>query len=353
MRVLQVIRSRGFGGAENHVLSLSLGLREMGHEVLLVCPAESWIGERCSRHGLPLCHVGMRGMYDLLSYWKLHRIIKRWRADIVHAHQVRPAQYAGISALGTEAIPLCTAHSAAASKHMRRCRHIIAVSNAVMENLLRHTYPRHAITCVHNGVPDVPRGERAALRRELGIPDGQFAVVCAARFNPQKGQDLLVSAVDFLAENIHVYFLGDTNNNFGRNVLSAAVGRPHIHFLGYREDAPRLLRAFDAVAAPSRQEAFSLSLAEAAAAGVPVVATRVGGIPEVMVDGETGLLVRQGDMRALAEAIMKLSADTAFSALLSRGARARYERYFTLRGMLEKTEAVYRKLLGVRQAKRV
>ncbi|MDR1310709.1 MAG: glycosyltransferase [Burkholderiaceae bacterium] len=348
MRILQVIRSLTFGGAENHVLSLSRGLRERGHDVLLAAPSRSWIAEQCLRNQLPLEPISMRGVADLLSYWKLHRLIRRWRPDIVHAHQVRPSQYVGIAALGTPAIPVCTAHSTTASKHMRRCRHIIAVADAVVANLVRHHYSQDRITRIYNGVPDAARGERIALREELGIPDSLFAVVCAGRFEYDKGQDVLVSAIRACPDVVHSYFMGDTETSFGREVLTIAGGHPRVHFLGYRGDVQRILPAFDLYVSPSRREALSLSLAEASAARLPIVATRVGGTPEVVLDGETGLLVAADDADALGKAIRRLLSDVSLAVNMGSRARQRYEQVFTMGNMLAQTEAVYQNLLSVR-----
>ena len=346
MRIIQVIRSLTFGGAENHVLSLSIGLRKMGHEVLVAGPQNSWISAQCAALQLPMEPLPMRGIVDLSSYWKLYRMIKSWGADIAHAHQVRPSQYVGISAIGTKAIPVSTVHSTSSSKHMRRCRHLIAVADAVEENLVKHHYSREIITRIYNGVPDVIRGERVLLRQELNIPEEQFAVVLAGRFQRDKGQDLLVKIVKRCPENVHLYFMGDTQTAFGQEVLAMAGNHPRIHFLGYRNDVQRILPAFDLYAAPSRREAFSLSLVEAAAASLPVVGMRVGGIPEGVLDGETGLLVSPGDTSAFVEAIQRLSSDKGLSDKLGEQARRRYEKEFTVEHMLEQTEQVYQKLLG-------
>jgi glycosyltransferase involved in cell wall biosynthesis len=352
VKILFAIRSIGFGGAENHVLSLMEGLRELGHTVLLVCPAGSWVSERCRERGLEVRHVAMRGMLDLISYWKLRRVIKTWRPDVVHAHQVRPSQYAGIAAIGTGVPVVSTAHSTGAHKHMRRMRHIIAVSDAVAENLVRHGYPPERVTRVHNGVADVPAGDRAAVRKELGIADGQFALVCAGRFNRQKGQLTLVAAVKLCPAHVHAHFIGDASTPYGREVVAAAdgaaadgAGAAQIHFHGYRGDVPRLLAAFDVCASPSNQEAFSLSLAEAAAARLPVVATRVGGVPEVVAEGETGLLVAPGQPEAFAAAVMKLAGDPALAAKMAECARERYERFFSQGKMVVQTVGVYEEVL--------
>lgn len=347
MRIIQVIRSLTFGGAENHVLSLLLGLRERGHDVLLAAPTDSWIGDQCRFHRLPIADVAMRGIADLFSYWKLHRLIKSWRADIVHAHQVRPSQYAGVAAMGTKAVPVSTVHSTASIKHMRRCRHLIAVADAVVENLVKNQYSKDIITRIYNGVPDLIQGERTELRQELNIPDEQFAIVLAGRFQPDKGQDMLVEVGKCCPENAHIWFLGDTNTNFGKRVITMAEAHPRIHFLGYRNDVQRILPAFDLYAAPSRREAFSLALVEAAAACLPVVGTRVGGIPESVLDGETGILVAPDDKMAFISAIKKLSSDREFSRKLGYQARLRYEKEFTVEHMLKQTEQVYKKMLGI------
>ncbi|MCL1886849.1 MAG: glycosyltransferase [Betaproteobacteria bacterium] len=346
MRILQVIRSLTFGGAENHVLSLLVGLRDRGHDVLLAAPANSWIGEQCEQSGLLVEYVPMRGIADLRSYWKLHRLIRSWRADIVHAHQVRPAQYVGIAAWSTDAIPICTAHSTGVYKHMRRCRHIIGVSDAVVENLINHRYPKQIITRIYNGVPDVVREERGVLRKELGIPETQYAVVCAGRFHRDKGQDVLIKAINFCPDNVHAYFLGDADNDFGRALRAETLGNPRIHFLGYRNDVQRILPAFDLYAAPSRREAFSLSLAEAEAAQLPIVGSRVGGIPEVVRDGESGILVPPNNIDALVDVIQKLSIDPVWGKRLGREGRLRFVQNFTVDRMIAQTESLYAKLLA-------
>ncbi|MCM1129610.1 MAG: glycosyltransferase [Alistipes senegalensis] len=345
MRIIQVIRSMTFGGAENHVLSLSLGLRSRGHKVLVAAPANSWIDAQCRANQLPVETLPMRGVFDFFSYWKLHRLIRTWQADIAHAHQVRPSQYVGIAAMGTRAVPVSTVHSTTSSKHMRRCRHLIAVADAVKKNLVRHRYPEERITRIYNGVPDVVRGERLALRRELHIPEGQFAVVLAGRFHRDKGQDVLIEAGKACPDDVHFYFIGDTATPFGKEVTSLAGGDARFHFLGYRPDVQRILPAFDLYAAPSRREAFSLALVEAGAAQLPIVGMDVGGIPESVVDGETGLLVEAGNTAAFALAIQRLASSPALREAMGYRARERYEQLFTVEQMLAQTEQVYQKLL--------
>ncbi|MDR0588417.1 MAG: glycosyltransferase family 4 protein [Burkholderiales bacterium] len=342
---LQIVRSMSFGGAENHVLQLSLGLQQKGWAVTVVCPAGSWVAKRCPEYGLRHLPVAMRGLFDLTSYIKLHRAIKDAHTDIVHAHQVRPSQYAGVAAINTGAIPIATAHSTKAVKHMRRCRHLIAVSDAVKNNLIAHGYAPHKITRIYNGVTPPPEEDRLSLRRELHIPQDVFAIVLSGRFVVDKGQDLLLQTLERLPETAHYYLIGDTHTDFGRGLVARYGNHPRVHFLGYRSDAPRLLSAFDLYCAPSRREAFSLSILEACAARLPVVGAEVGGIPEAVIDQKTGLIVAPNNSDALAEAILSLWNDRAKAKRMGNNARAYYEQHFTVQHMVDETEKLYHALL--------
>jgi glycosyltransferase involved in cell wall biosynthesis len=121
-----------------------------------------------------------------------------------------------------------------------------------------------------------------------------------------------------------------------------------MHFLGYRRDTRRILSAFDFAVQPSRSEAFSLTLLESACASLPVIATRVGGNPELVVDGETGILVPPENPEALAQAIMKFAGDSELREKMGRAARERYEQNFTIEKMTAQVEALYRELAGSR-----
>lgn len=346
MRIVQVLHSHGYGGAERHALSLMQGLQDRGHVVAFAGPRDSWLAERCEVHGIEVHHLPMAGMYDLFSFVSLRRFVHRWRADIVHGHLLRGARYAGVSA--GNAVAVCTAHATTARKHMGRCRQIIAVSGAVRNTLRSAGYPDERISVIHNGVPDVPGGDRDYLREELGIAPGALAVFNAGRFIRDKGQDLLVTAVNQLT-NVTLYLAGEPATPFGKDVMALAADNPRIHFLGYRDDIQRLLPAFDCYVSASRRESFGLSLVEAFAAGIPVVATRVGGVPEVVDDGGTGVLVAQEDPRALAHALEHIVANSYLLKSLGMRARAKYLECFSLDGMVDGIEALYRQLLRDRR----
>ena len=348
MRILHILHSHGYGGAENHALTLMAALREAGHEVMYAGPGDSWLAQRCQAAGIPARPVRMSGLADIGSHLALRRTVAQWRPHIVHGHLVRGAHYAGWAAWRQPgAHALCTAHATTAHKHMGRCEAVIAVSGAVRDNLLRHGHATSRIHLIYNGMPDAQRAdsaERAALRRELGIGKQAFALVNVGRFVRDKGQDLLVQAMAQAPVQTELFLLGDPGTEFGRHVQQMAGGHGRIHFLGYRDDVPRLLPAFDAYVSSSRREALGLSLVEAAAAALPTIATRVGGVPEVVLDGRTGQLVPTEDAGALARAIAALAATPDAARSLGAAARRHYLDTFTVGHMLAQTLDLYRRL---------
>lgn len=343
MRIIQVIHSLTFGGAENQVILLSNGLKEKGHDILLCAPQNSWLEDQAKKYQIQFEHLRMRGIADILSYIKLHNLIKSFQADICHAHQVRPSQYVGWASKGTRAIPICTAHSTGVRKHMRSCKHIIGVSDAVLANLIKNNYPKEILTRIYNGVPKVTYYDRQKTREELGIDHTQFAIVSTGRFHPDKGFDLLIDIMDDLPNTIHLYLMGDETTEYGKSLTSQ--NHPRVHFLGYRSDVQQLLPAFDLYVAPSRREAFSLSLAEAEAAGLPIVASRVGGIPEVVSEEINGLLVPVNDKKAFSDSIKTLFTNKSLCKDFALAGQKRFKDHFTVENMVNETEALYERLL--------
>ena len=367
MRIVHVLHSHGYGGAENHALMMMQGQRAAGHEVLFAGPLDSWLGKACAEAGIEAAHIPMHGLYDPWSHWQLERLVKRWQPDIVHGHLIRGAAYAGRAGhLDRRPLAVCTAHATTAKTHMQRCAHIIAVSDAVKRNLVAAGYAAERISVVHNGVPDGPwqgtpdgwAAQRVALRRELGIPEGVFAVANAGRFIHDKGQDLLLQALSQTPgdaqSGVHLYLMGDPATEFGarfeqmRQALHTA--RPDVaarlHLLGYRKDVQRILPAFDAYALSSRREALPLSLVEAFAARLPVIATTVGGVPEIVLHEDTGLQVPPDDATALGQAMARLHGDRALAARLAASGRQHYEAHLTAERMVASTLDVYVRALA-------
>ena len=219
------------------------------------------------------------------------------------------------------------------------CR-VVANSHATADAFVRAGGRRELVRVVHNGIDPAPFAAlaphtRAAVRAELGIPGDVFLVGCFSRLHPWKGQTVLLDAIARMP-NAHALIVGGALFSGeapyeaelrARAELPSYAGR--VHMLGARDDVPRLLSACDVVVHPSvLAEPFGRVLVEAMLASRPVVATRAGGVPEVVTDGETGLLVPPGDAQVLGEALEALRRDATRSATLaSRGAAHARERF--------------------------
>ncbi len=350
MRIIHVLHSRGYGGAENHALIQMQGQRAAGHQVAFAGLADSWLGRACKAAQIEVFDVRMAGIYDLWSMWKLQRVARSWQADILHGHLIRGSHYAGRAGhmdKGRKPVAIGTAHATTARTHMQRCAHIIAVSGAVKQQLVQHGYPDARVSVIWNGMPAGPVcADREALRRELGIAPGQFALVNAGRFIHDKGQDLLVQMMAGLPQpQVQLCLVGDPQTEHGQTVKASAQADPRIHFLGYRSDVQRILPAFDAYVLSSRREAMPLSLIEAMAARLPIVTTSVGGVPEVVQHGVSGLIVPPDDVAALTRAVTQLLNDPQAAMAMAQAGEAHYQAHLTADTMVAKTLALYQRFL--------
>ena len=244
---------------------------------------------------------------------------------------------------------IATAHSTNAGKHFGRAARIIAVSDATQGFLIGEGCDAARVATVHNGIAMPPAPAATVdLRRELRLATSTHLVGVVARFIRDKGQDLALAALAKLDPSVHLVLIGDDATPWGaamRDQAAASGCGERIHFMGFRADAAQLMCSLDCLWAPSRRESLGIALIEASAQGVPAVATRVGGHPEIITDGINGLLVPPNDADAIAEATRRLLASEVLQTSIGNGAKARYEQAFTLAGMLDRTEQQYRATL--------
>lgn len=357
MKVVIVLRSLKSGGAERHALQLMKGLRARGHEALYAGPLKGWLGQQLRAEGFDGIDLPLIGLYDLPSIVRLALYARRVGADLIHGHLTRGAWYAGLAAKLAGLPNVATAHSDNAGKHFGRADRIIAVSQAVADFLVRQGYDAARIRMVHHGIADIaarlPAGTRETTRRSLGLAADEPCLLMAARIVPAKGHDTALRALACLVDKPWTLLVaGDHHGDLGPQMQALAqelgiAGR--VRFLGLREDVPALMAASDLLLAPSRREALSLTLLEASACGLPIVATRVGGIGEVVEEGASGFLVAPDDPPALAAALAPLLTDSALRARCGARARQRFEAGFLEDAMFDKTVAVYREACGGRR----
>ena len=358
-RVLLLTGAASPGGLHRHVQLLAEGLLRRGlavHVVLPAAPGANALAGACAGAGATVTRLTVSGRTDLAGWRALRALTRRARADVVHVHLSSPVESlpallalwaGGARRLVTTEhaptwFPLRHAWSRTAKRAVGRAvQAVIAVSEADAA-FLREEFavPEHKLHVVRNGVPlHADTGTRAEARRACGLPQEAFLVGYLGALEEKKGVlDLLRAAASASLAGAQVVLAGE--GSLGPQL----AGQPRCLLLGRLEDPRPFLRSLDVFAFPSHQEALPLALLEAMAAGLPVVATRVGGIPEAVEDEATGLLVPPKDPERMAAALHRLAADPALARRLGDAARARAARAFSAEGMVERTLAVYRLL---------
>lgn len=348
-RLLHVVRPAQ-GGIRQHVLNLLTHTDRARFTPSLAAPADFLAGLPPVelQAGLPLAVSAKFSPYqDPSAAVRLSRMTRQ--VDLTHAHGLRAGWIAALASLITPRPFLVTAHNLvepggkAARLGLRligrRAGRIIAVSQAVADGLFGAGVPASKIIVIPNGI-DLTRFEqmpsRDSSRELLGVPAEAFVVGAIARLSPEKGVDVLLGAARLLPE-MTVLAAGDGPQ---RTELTALTP-PNARLLGRIEDTRVLLAAADVAAVPSRQEGQGIVALEAMAAGVPIVASRVGGLAEMLTDGETALLVPPDDPAALAAALSRLRDDLALRRHLVSQADGLVRQKFDLADMVRAVENVY------------
>jgi len=371
-RILKVVPTLMCGGTENQFMTLSRRLDPRRFSVEFAC-LRRWgpfVQELVDRQ-IPLAEYRVstfRSLQALTQQVMLARHIAQRRIQIVHAYNfygnvfaVPPARLAAPVVIAS--IRDCAPYLTSMQKRVQRyaCQLadcILVNADAVRRWLVTEGYDEAKIVIIPNGV-DLTRfaepGDPLRLRRELAVPPHAPIVVIVSRLTRLKGLEQLLEAAAILRPqypDARFLIVGETAPSDTAYLdvlkrLAVAHGvADRVVFTGLRSDVPAVLAAADVSAMPSLNEALSNVLLESMAAGAPTVATRVGGTPEAIVDGETGLLVPPGDSRALALAVGRLLADRPLAMRLGQAARHLIQLRFSVDRMVAATEQLYAELLA-------
>ena len=374
VKILYIIGTLDIGGSENQLVKLVLGLdRSTFHPVVCCLSKKGSLVPELTKHGVKVEIISFRGLsffrnlpQVLLLLRRLVRFIRDERPDIVHGFLF----WAYI--IGTYAAKMAGVHIVIASRrglgHFKaRTPHylflewlanhmtdlIVANSEAVKNEVIRQEKVEPSkIRVIYNGVDpslyDIPADPR--LRASLQIPEGARVIGVVANLIHYKGHRYFLQACQKIKrEHSAVKFLliGEGPCRRELEVLAWELGlEKDVLFLGSRQDIPQLLALMDAAVLPSLEEGFPNAVLEAMAARKPLVASRVGGVPEAVVHGETGLLVPPKDPAALAEAIRWLLEHPVEAARFGEAGRRRVTERFELTGMVRQYEAVYERLVA-------
>jgi glycosyltransferase involved in cell wall biosynthesis len=377
LRILLVIKGLGFGGAERLLMeTVAAGDRgAFDYEVAYVLAGSDGLADAIRSGGTPVHPLGASRSADLTWLGRLRSLVVAGRFDVVHFHLPYTA---GLGRLAVATVPraerpavVYTEHSlwnlaAVITKAINRAgigrdQSLIVVSQAAHDALPPALQGR-ARVIVH-GVSRSQADEltadrdriRTEVRAELGVPDGELLVLTVANIRPEKGYDVLLETTRILAERevpVRVAAVGGGPMEDEIRERHRALGLgDRLQLLGQRHDVLRLMAAADIYVLASHQEGMPVTLMEATSMGLPIVATSVGGVPQVVTDGIEGLIVPPGDPEQLADALQRVAADPVLRDRLGRAAREK-SAMFDVTGSSREIEGIYREITDNRPGRR-
>lgn len=362
MRILHTECSRGWGGQELRILAEARGMFARGHDVWLAAPPESPIAKAAGAQGLRLVPVGFHRPWGVLDLPVLQRAISRFGIEVLNTHSSWDAWIGGLAGrLGRTGIRIVrTRHLSTPIArswpsrllYTRLADHVVTTGKAIRRQMIEENgFPAERITSVVTGLDLAtfrPTREAAAVREHFGIPASVPVVGTVSTLRSWKGHLDLLEAIASLRSSRDVRGLLVGDGPYAEVIRSRVRGlrlESVVVMPGHREDVADVLTAMDVFAFPSTaNEGVPQAVLQAMAMRRPVVAAQVGGIPEVVRDGETGVLVSAGDPSALARGISRMLGDPPAVERWVKAAADLVRAEYTREVMLEKMEAVYHKV---------
>lgn len=360
MRILHTIPGRNWGGMEHRTIEQVKWLVAHDHAVWLAAPEDGEPYQRAKALGLPVVPMNFDRPWRVSTVRALRAFLREHRVDVIDTHVTRDAKAA------IACMDLC---AVVRSRHVnqylkpspvrrlqwRLADHVITVAECTRADLVRDGIIDANRSVSIGGwaderffdLPD-PVATRARLRAEIGIPGDALTVICVGMLRPDKGQNFLLDALALLKVrglDLTLVLAGSATvesaeYEAGLKAQAAAAGL-NVHFLGYRDDVSELMQTGDLVVIPSLTEAQPRVAVQAFATGRPVVASAVGGVPEIVHDGQTGWLVPPAQPQVLAETIARVVENPAETARVAEGARRLAESRMRFDHRMAETLATY------------
>lgn len=370
MRLLHIQKVKGIGGAERHLLQLLPALTARGIQVrMCVLGSQDYrrFVEPMNASGVETAVLKVDALRPPRLMWDLHAEIRRYRPHLVHTHLIHADVYGQVAAGAARVPAISSMHNthafyrrqpyltvARASGHMA-CR-VIAISNHVARFVTSlHLTRPNALRVIPYGIDgrawSLDHGDRGAKRTALGATDQAVVVGVASRLIPGKGHAVLLKAMRIAvgeAPDLCLVVAGDGPLRSDLESEARMLPAGSVRFLGFVDDVPSLLHSCDVVAFPTLpelSEGFGLAALEAMAAARPVIATDVGPLPELVGDGQAGVIVPAGSVDGLAEALVRLAKDGELRARLGKRGRQRAAAEYSLDSMVDRTLEVYGELV--------
>jgi glycosyltransferase involved in cell wall biosynthesis len=349
MNILQLVSGTGINGAIRHCYDLSCELAARGHEVLLAHKPGAWIGQQPVPAGVERLEVGFKRRPSEIR--RVAAAMRERKIDVIHSHNSSAHFFGALLSLFYKFPRVATSHATFFQPHWWMSDRVISPSEATARFQHRvNLVPRSRIDVIPNFI-NVARlqsgATRGNARRDLAIDDAAFVIVTVGEIIPRKNQELLVRAVpDLLAAGVApvVLLVGKRDHDYGARVAATIKElnvENYIRLLGERSDIPDLLRAADCFCLPSRHEILPIALLEAMALALPVVATDVGGVAELVRDSTDGIITESENKAALAAALFRLARDPAIRIRMSAAAQSRVQSSYSPEACVPRIMASY------------
>jgi glycosyltransferase involved in cell wall biosynthesis len=368
MKVLHLINTLSTGGAEMHLLTLCRYLKRQNVEIVVACLREHVKDSRSLRldfeeEDIRVINLQADSRYDSFFLGKIARVLREERPDILHTHLPR-ADFAGAFArvFHPGLVWVCSVHAIYSENWSgrwslpffnllwRRADVMLCISHAVRDWLVGRGVPPDKARMIHYGIePEKFSESRVNLREQWGLND-HAVIGSIGRLEPRKGHDLLIQAMPELCKHVpsaRLLIAGHDPWGYGatlRRLIDLLGLGEKVRLVGFQNDIVAFLSALDVFAFASSSEGFGQVVVEAMAMGKPVVASRIPPLTEIVVDGETGLLVEPEKPKAFADAITGLLMDPNQRQCMSRLAHQRVQRHFAADRMAAETLALYDEL---------
>lgn len=360
MKILHVESGRHFYGGPQQVVYLLEGLRRKGVENVLVCHPGSEINRQARAAGATVFNVASAGDLDVRFAWRLRRIVRRERPDVVHCHSRRGADFIGGLAAATTGVPAVLSRRVdnpepgiLARLRYRPYRKVVAISDNVAGVLREAGIRPERLTVIRSAVDassfKAPPA-REELLREFRLDDNAFVIASIGQLIARKGHRYLLQAMPAIARavpGVRLLVFGQGPLGGELNQLAARLGLgENVQFAGFRGNLDRYMGAFDLVVHPALREGLGVSMLKAGAAGVAVVAFDIAGAREAVANGLTGILVPPGNTAALAKAVLTLAQDEGLRRAYAGAARERIQQEFSIEAMVGQHLELYETLVS-------
>lgn len=352
LRVLHLDSGREWRGGQRQVYLLARGQREHGHEPLVVASPDAPLIRRLRSAGIAAAAVRMRGDWDLAAARRVRAVLRTWNADIVHAHDARAHAIALAALLGRRTLPLIVTRRVpfiprGRVKYGRRVARFVAISSAVRDALVAGGVDRSRIDLVYSGVPRPDVAQPRDWHLECRWPPETVVCGVVGAMTAEKGvatlADIGARLPADVRDRVRLVLLG------GQAAGTQPVGGMSAFRAGFVDEIHAAMAGLDILLHPSSAEGLGTAVIDAMALGVPPIAFSVGGLPELIEHGRSGLLVPAGDIAAFAAATERLVRDPALRAALAAAGPDRAAE-FSVDRMVRGTQAVYDGILAARPA---